>query len=61
MLKTTIPAAVSGKAGPEVVMTSEATVIELCSGSYEQAAHVTGAEEYRAALPFPVTLTPRRS
>ena len=37
---------------------SELTVFELCSGSYGQAAHVTGAEEYRAAFPFPVTITP---
>ena len=29
-----------------------------CSGSYEQAAHITGAEEHRAAFPFPVTITP---
>jgi Uma2 family endonuclease len=36
----------------------ELTVFELRSGSYEQTAHVTGAEEYRAALPFPVTIAP---
>ena len=29
-----------------------------CSGSCEQAAHITGAEEHRAAFPFPVTITP---
>jgi Uma2 family endonuclease len=36
----------------------ELTAFELRSGSYEQAAHVTGAEEYRAAFPFPITITP---
>ena len=36
----------------------ELTVFELRPGCYEQAAHVTGAEEYRAALPFPVTIAP---
>ncbi len=36
----------------------ELTVFELRSGCYEQAAHVTGAEEYRAALPFQVTIAP---
>ena len=36
----------------------ELTVFELCSGTYEQAAHVIGGEEYRAAVPFPVTIVP---
>ena len=36
----------------------ELTVFELRSGSYEQVAHVTGAEEYRATLPFQVTIAP---
>jgi Uma2 family endonuclease len=36
------------------------TVFELRSGTYEQAAHVTGDEEYRAAVPFPVTIVPSR-
>jgi Uma2 family endonuclease len=36
----------------------ELTVFELRSGSYEQTVHVTGAEEYRASLPFPVTIAP---
>ena len=36
----------------------ELTVFELRSGSYEQVAHVTGVEEYRAALPFPVIIAP---
>jgi Uma2 family endonuclease len=36
----------------------ELTVFELRSGSYEQTAHVTGAEEYRAALPFQLTIAP---
>ena len=36
----------------------ELTVFELRSGSYAQTAHVTGAEEYRATLPFQVTITP---
>ena len=34
------------------------TVFELHSGAYEQTAHVTGNEEYRAAIPFPVTIVP---
>ena len=38
----------------------ELTVFELRSGAYEQAAHVTGDEEYHAAAPFPVTITPSR-
>jgi Uma2 family endonuclease len=36
----------------------ELTVFELRKGSYEQSAHVTGDEEYRAVLPFPVTIAP---
>src|SRR5258708_7823848 len=36
----------------------ELTVFELRSGAYEQIAHVTGGEEYRAAVPFPVTVLP---
>lgn len=36
----------------------ELIVFELRSGTYEQTAHVTGAEEYRAEIPFPVTITP---
>jgi len=38
----------------------ELTVFELRSGAYEQAAHVTGDEEYRAAIPFPVTIVPSK-
>lgn len=36
----------------------ELTVFELRSGVYEQAAHVIGDEEYRAAVPFPVAIVP---
>jgi Uma2 family endonuclease len=36
----------------------ELTIFELRKGSYEQTAHVTGDEEYRAVLPFPVTIVP---
>jgi Uma2 family endonuclease len=36
----------------------ELTVFELRSGVYEQTAHVTGDEKYRAATPFPVTIAP---
>jgi len=36
----------------------ELTVLELRSGAYEQTAHVIGGEEYRAAVPFPVTIAP---
>jgi Uma2 family endonuclease len=36
----------------------ELTVLELRQGSYKQTAHVTGDEEYRAVLPFPVTIAP---
>jgi len=38
----------------------ELTVFELCSGAYEQAAHVIGDEEYRAVVPFPVTIVPSK-
>ena len=38
----------------------ELTVFELRKGSYEQTAHVTGDEEYRAVPPFPVTIAPCR-
>ena len=36
------------------------TVFELRSGTYEQTAHVTGDQEYRTAIPFPVTVVPSR-
>jgi hypothetical protein len=36
----------------------ELTVLELRSGAYEQTAHVTGDDAYRAAVPFPVTIVP---
>ena len=36
----------------------ELTVFELRSDAYEQTAHVIGGEEYRAVLPFPVTIVP---
>jgi Uma2 family endonuclease len=36
----------------------ELTVFELRSSAYEQTAHITGDEEYRAAIPFPVTIVP---
>jgi Uma2 family endonuclease len=36
------------------------TVFELRSGSYEQTAHVIGDEEYRAMVPFPVTIVPSK-
>jgi Uma2 family endonuclease len=36
----------------------ELTVFELRSGAYVQAAHVTGDEEYRALVPFAVTIVP---
>ncbi len=36
----------------------ELTVFELRSGAYEQTAHAIGGEEYRAAVPFPVTIVP---
>jgi Uma2 family endonuclease len=36
----------------------ELIVFELRSGASEQTAHVTGDEEYRAEIPFPVTTTP---
>jgi Uma2 family endonuclease len=38
----------------------ELTAFELRSGAYEQIAHVIGDEEYRAVLPFPVTIVPSR-
>ena len=38
----------------------ELTVFELRTGVYEQTAHVTGDEEYRAAIPFPVTIVPSK-
>lgn len=38
----------------------ELTAFELRSGAYEQTAHVTGDEEYRAVVPFPVTIAPSR-
>ena len=38
----------------------ELTVFELRSGTYEQIAHITGDEEYRAAIPFPVTIVPSK-
>ncbi len=38
----------------------ELTVLELHSGTYEQAAHATGDEEYHAVVPFPVTIVPSR-
>ena len=38
----------------------ELTVFELRSGAYEQTAHVTGDEEYRAVAPFPVTIVPSK-
>jgi Uma2 family endonuclease len=36
----------------------ELIVFELRSGAYEQAARVTGTEEHRARIPFPVTIMP---
>ena len=36
----------------------ELTVFELRSGAYQQTAHVTGGQEYRTAVPFPVTIVP---
>ena len=36
----------------------ELTVFELRSGVYEQAAHVVGDEEYRTAVPFPMSIVP---
>jgi Uma2 family endonuclease len=38
----------------------ELTVFELRTGAYVRAAHVTGDEEYRAPIPFPVTIVPSR-
>jgi Uma2 family endonuclease len=34
------------------------TAFELRSGTYEQTAHVTGDQEYRTVIPFPVTVAP---
>jgi Uma2 family endonuclease len=36
----------------------ELTVFELRSDAYEQTAHVTGDEDYRAAAPLAVTIVP---
>ena len=36
----------------------ELTAFELRKGSYEQTVHVAGDEEYRAVLPFPITIAP---
>ena len=36
----------------------ELTVFELRSGAYEQITHVIGDEQYRAMVPFPVTIVP---
>jgi Uma2 family endonuclease len=36
----------------------ELAVFQLRSGVYEQTAHVTGDEDYRAAAPFAVTIVP---
>ena len=36
----------------------ELTVFELRSGAYQQTAHVIGGQEYRTAVPFPVTIVP---
>ena len=36
----------------------ELTVFELRSGAYEQTAHATGDDAYRASVPFPVTIVP---
>jgi Uma2 family endonuclease len=38
----------------------ELTVFELRSGAYEQTTHVVGNEEYRAVVPFPVTIVPSK-
>ena len=38
----------------------ELTVFELRSSAYQQTAHVTGNEEYRAAIPFPLTIVPSK-
>ncbi len=38
----------------------ELLVFELRGGSYEQVAHVTGDEVFRATLPFPVEVVPAR-
>jgi Uma2 family endonuclease len=36
----------------------ELTVFGLRAGRYEQVAHVTGGQQYRATAPFPVTVVP---
>jgi Uma2 family endonuclease len=36
----------------------ELTVFEASDGRYRQVAHAAGDEAFRAALPFPVTVTP---
>jgi Uma2 family endonuclease len=36
----------------------ELIVFELRSGAYEQTAHVIGAEQYHAQIPFPMTIRP---
>ncbi len=38
----------------------ELTVFDLRSGAYEQIVHVVGHEEYRAVVPFPVTIVPSK-
>jgi Uma2 family endonuclease len=38
----------------------ELTVFELRSGAYEQTTHVVGDEDYRAVVPFPVTIVPSK-
>jgi Uma2 family endonuclease len=38
----------------------ELTVFELRSGAYEQTTHVVDDEEYRAVVPFPVTIVPSK-
>jgi Uma2 family endonuclease len=39
-------------------LTPSLTVLELRDGSYVEAAVVTGAERYRASLPFTVSVVP---
>jgi hypothetical protein len=38
----------------------ELIVFELRDGRYEQVAHVTGSETFRAKRPFPVEVVPAR-
>jgi hypothetical protein len=38
----------------------ELTMFELRSGACEQTAHVSGDEQYRAAVPFPVAIAPSK-